>query len=63
MEDPTIANWIVDLMVILAAGLLSGLLCKRLGVSLLVGYSVFHHHRDRFVCAVGRVGWNHLYRE
>ena len=35
MEDPTISNWIFDLMLILAAGLLSGLLCKRLGVSLI----------------------------
>ncbi len=40
MEDPTISNWIVDLMVILAAGLMSGLLCKRLGISLLVGYLI-----------------------
>jgi CPA2 family monovalent cation:H+ antiporter-2 len=40
MEDPAISNWIVDLMVILAAGLFSGLLCKRLGVSLLVGYLI-----------------------
>ncbi len=40
MGDPTVSNWIVDLMVILAAGLFSGLLCKRLGVSLLVGYLI-----------------------
>ncbi len=40
MEELTVANWIVDLMVILAAGFLSGLLCKRLGVSLLVGYLI-----------------------
>lgn len=40
MEDPAISNWIIDLMVILAAGLLAGLLCKRLGVSLLVGYLI-----------------------
>jgi CPA2 family monovalent cation:H+ antiporter-2 len=40
MIDPTISNWIVDLMVILAAGLLSGLLCKWRGISLLVGYLV-----------------------
>ncbi len=40
MGDFTASNWIVDLMVILAAGLLSGLVCKRLGVSLLVGYLV-----------------------
>ena len=40
MENPTISYWIVDLMVILAAGLLAGLACKRLGVSLLVGYLI-----------------------
>ncbi len=40
MENPAISNWIVDLMVILAAGLMSGLICKRLNVSLLVGYLI-----------------------
>ena len=40
MEDPTTSNWIFDLMLILAAGLISGLLCKRLGVSLIVGYLI-----------------------
>ncbi len=40
MENPAVSHWVVDLMVILAAGLFSGLLCKRLGISLLVGYLV-----------------------
>ena len=40
MEGAAVSNWVIDLMTILAAGLLAGLLCKRLGVSLLVGYLI-----------------------
>lgn len=40
MHELNLARLIADLLVILGAGLLSGLLCKRFGVSLLVGYLV-----------------------
>lgn len=36
--DPEV--FVVDLLIVLAAGLLSGLVCKRIGVSLLVGYLI-----------------------
>ena len=40
LQDVLASNWTVDLMVIPVAGLLSGFLCKRMSVSLLVGYLV-----------------------
>ncbi|NUQ65401.1 MAG: hypothetical protein HUU20_23280, partial [Pirellulales bacterium] len=40
MEPPIVANLVLDLMLVLAAGLLSGAVCKRLGISMLVGYLV-----------------------
>ena len=38
MDD--ISKIIADLLIVLAAGLLAGAACKRLGVSLLVGYLI-----------------------
>jgi CPA2 family monovalent cation:H+ antiporter-2 len=38
MPESAVAPIVVDLLVVLAAGLLAGLACRRLGVSLLIGY-------------------------
>ncbi len=38
MDPFPVDRLVVDLLVVLAAGLVSGVICKRLGVSLLVGY-------------------------
>ena len=40
MQGLNLTQLVVDLLVILGAGLFSGLLCKRYGVSLLVGYLI-----------------------
>lgn len=39
--DPTgVVPLVVDLLLVLAAGLVSGIICKRLGISMLVGYLI-----------------------
>ncbi|GIW88400.1 MAG: potassium transporter KefB [Isosphaeraceae bacterium] len=40
MPEASIAPIVADLLVVLAAGLISGLVCRRLGVSLLIGYLI-----------------------
>ena len=40
MDTPIVEQLVRDLLIVLSAGLLSGLACKRLGVSMLVGYLV-----------------------
>ena len=40
MDHANLSPLVFDLLLILAAGLLSGVICKRLGVSMLVGYLV-----------------------
>jgi CPA2 family monovalent cation:H+ antiporter-2 len=38
MQPPLVAQIVLDLLIVLAAGLVSGVVCKRLGISVLVGY-------------------------
>ena len=38
MELPLVTRLVLDLLMVLAAGLVSGVICKRLGISVLVGY-------------------------
>ena len=38
MELPLVTRLVLDLLTVLAAGLVSGVICKRLGISVLVGY-------------------------
>ncbi len=40
MDYANLSGLVYDLVIVLAAGLLSGAICKRLGVSMLVGYLV-----------------------
>lgn len=40
MQPPLVANLVLDLLLVLTAGLVSGIICKRLGISMLVGYLV-----------------------
>ena len=40
MDTPVVEQLVRDLLIVLSAGLLSGLVCKRLGVSMLVGYLI-----------------------
>ena len=40
MESPSVAILVFDLLLVLVAGLLAGMVCKRIGVSVLVGYLV-----------------------
>lgn len=40
MHSSTVAPLVVDLLIVLASGLVAGAVCKRIGVSLLVGYLV-----------------------
>ncbi len=40
MDDLAISTFVADLLIVLTAGFLSGIACKRLGVSLLLGYLV-----------------------
>lgn len=40
MEPPSVANLVLDLLLVLGAGLVSGAICRRLGISMLVGYLV-----------------------
>lgn len=40
MEPPSVANLVLDLLLVLGAGLISGAICRRLDISMLVGYLV-----------------------